>query len=105
MERMWRKVAVHLEGSMWVFRGSLVRTLKRWMFGGLERYLGIVGASTLKSGDSMGEVDLERLLDGWRSCLEMSRSCVPAEWTCVESYDNGACGGVRVVPVYTLIGS
>ena len=53
MERMWREVDVHLEGSVWVFRGSLVRTANRWMFGGLERYLGIVGASTLKSGDLM----------------------------------------------------
>ena len=35
----------------------------------LERYLGIVGASTLKLGDSMGEVDLEWSLDGWRSEL------------------------------------
>ena len=61
----------------------------------LEGYLGIVGASTLKLGDSMGEV---------RSMVG-GRSCVPAEWTCMESYDNGACGGVGVVPVYTLIGS
>ena len=74
------------------------RVIGEWMFGGLERYLGIFGASTLQSGDSMGGVDLERSLDGWRSCL-------PAEWTGVESYDNGACGGVKVVPVYTLIGS
>ena len=38
--------------------------------GGSERHLGIVGASMLKSGGPMGEVDLERSLDGW-SCLEL----------------------------------
>ena len=41
------------------------------IFGGSERQLGLVGASTLKSGDPMGEVDLERSLGvGW-SCLEL----------------------------------
>ena len=36
----------------------------RRFFGGLERHLGIVGASTLTSGSPIGEVDLERSLDG-----------------------------------------
>ena len=40
-------------------------------FGGSERHLGIVGASTLTSGGPMGEVDLERSLDGGWSCLEL----------------------------------
>ena len=41
------------------------------IFGGSERHLGLVGASTLKSGGQMGEVDLERSLGvGW-SCLEL----------------------------------
>ena len=41
------------------------------IFGGSERHLGIVGAPTLKSGGPMGEVDLERSLDGGWSCLEL----------------------------------
>ena len=41
------------------------------VFGGSERHLGIVGASTLTSGGPMGEVDLERSLDGGWSCLEL----------------------------------
>ena len=41
------------------------------IFDDSERHLGIVGASTLKSGGPMGEVDLERSLDvGW-SYLEL----------------------------------
>ena len=52
MERMWREVDEN-----------------GWIFGGSEPHLGIVGASTLKSGGPMGEVDLERLLDGGWSCL------------------------------------
>ena len=41
------------------------------IFGGSEQHLGIVGASTLKSGGPMGEVDLERSLDGGWSRLEL----------------------------------
>ena len=41
------------------------------IFGDSEGHLGFVGASTLRSGGPMGEVDLERSLDvGW-SCLEL----------------------------------
>ena len=40
------------------------------IFDGSGRHLDIVGASTLKSGGPMGEVHLERSLDGW-SCLEL----------------------------------
>ena len=80
-----------------------------WMFGGPEQHLGVVGASALKLGGPMGEVDSEQSLDGERSSLEreLSRSCVPADWTCVESYDDGACGGVGAVPQSpcTLIGA
>ena len=50
------------------------------IFGGSERHLGIVRASTLTSGGPMGEVYLERLLHGVRawssSQCELSRSCV-----------------------------
>ena len=61
------------------------------IFGGPERYLGIGGASTLKSGGPM-----ERSLDGGRSWpgARRSASCQGAVWTCVESYYDGACGGV-----------
>ena len=71
-----------------------------WMFGGPEQHLGIVGASALELGGPMGKVDSERWLDGGRSSLEreLSRSCVPADWSCVELYDDGSCGGVGAVP-------
>ena len=36
----------------------------RWMFGGAEQHLDIVGASALNPGSPIGEVDLERSLDG-----------------------------------------
>jgi hypothetical protein len=47
----------------------------------------------------LGEVDLERVLDGRRSCLELSCDCGCDELlgngvTCVGPYDDGACGGV-----------
>ena len=77
MEKTWRGVDVQLEGCVWAFRDRLVRT-----FGGSERHLGIVGASMLKSGDPMGEVDLERSLDGGWSCLEFVAVRVPR--SCVE---------------------
>ena len=41
------------------------------IFGGSELHLGLVGASTLKSGGPMGEVDLERSLGVRWSCLEL----------------------------------
>ena len=41
------------------------------IFGGSEQHLGIVRASMLNSGSQMGEVDLERSLDGGSSCLEL----------------------------------
>ena len=60
------------------------------IFGGPERHLGIVGASMLNSGSPMGEVDLERSLDGgW--CLELVAARVPR--SCVELCGEGACGG------------
>jgi hypothetical protein len=34
-------------------------------------YCGIVGASTLELDDPLGEVDLDRTLDGGRWCLEL----------------------------------
>ena len=60
VERMWREVAVHLEDCVWAFRGSLFGG--HWC--GSERH-------TLKSGSPMGEVNLERSLDSWWSCLEL----------------------------------
>ena len=56
----------------------------------------IVGASTLKSGGPMGEVNLERSLDSRWSVpgARRSASCQGAVWSCVEPYENGACGGV-----------
>ena len=38
------------------------------IFGGSERHLGIVGASTLNSGGPVGEVDLEQPFDGGWLC-------------------------------------
>ena len=40
-------------------------------FGGPERHLGIVGASTLKSGGPMGEIDLNGSSMGGWSCMEL----------------------------------
>ena len=56
-----------------------------------------VGASMLELDGPLGEVDLERTLDGGRSSLELSRdevlgSCVFANSTCVGSWDGGAWG-------------
>ena len=48
----------------------------------------------------MGEVDLERSLDGGWSCLEL--------WTCVESYDDGGVGCTVPSPrvhIHRLIGA
>ena len=61
----------------------------RRIFGGPERQLGIVVTSTLKSGGPMGEVDLERSLDGGWSCLELV-----AVRAVKEPYDDGTCGSV-----------
>ena len=68
------------------------------IFGGSERYLGIVGEPTLKLGGPMGEVELERSLDGGWVVVPRARrsaSCQGVVWSCVESYGDGACGGVR----------
>ena len=65
VERMWRvtwRVACRRVGVI----GENGR-----IFGGSERHMSIVGASTLTSGGPMGEVDLERPLDGRWSCLEL----------------------------------
>ena len=61
------------------------------IFGGSERHLGIVGASTLKPGGPM-----ERSLDGGWSCLDLVtvRAIKELLWSCAESYYDGACGGV-----------
>ena len=44
----------------------------------------------------MGEVNLERSLDSRWSVpgARRSASCQGAVWSCVEPYDDGACGGV-----------
>ena len=62
---MWREVDVHLEAVSGVI-GENGR-----IFGGSERHMSIVGAPTLRSCGPMGEVDLERSLDGRWSCLEL----------------------------------
>ena len=54
---------------MWAFSGVIGENGQ--ISGGSERHLGIVGASTPKSGGPMGEVDLERSLDGGWSWLEL----------------------------------
>ena len=69
-------------------------------------YCVTVGVSTLELDGPLGEVDLERTLDGGRWGLELRCDCycdcdellgnsVPADWTCVGSCDDGVCGGVR----------
>ena len=97
VERMWREVDAHLGGCVWTFRGMIGENGR--IFGGSERHLGIVGAPTPKSGGPMGEVDLERSLDGGWSCLELVavraiKELCGVVWSCVESYDDGECGGV-----------
>ena len=69
------------------------------IIGGSERHLGIVGSSTPTLGGPMGEVDLERSLDGGWSCLGLVavraiKKLCGLVWTCVDLYDDGACGGV-----------
>ena len=45
----------------------------------------------------MGEVDLERSLDGESSCLELvAVGAVKELCAGAESYDDGACGGVTL---------
>jgi hypothetical protein len=68
-------------------------------------YCVIVGVSTPELDGPMGVVDLERTLNGGRSCLEMSCHCeelvgsgVP--WACVGSGDDGGCGDIGcTIPV------
>jgi len=68
-------------------------------------YCVTVGVSTLELDGPVGEVDLERTLDGGQWSLELPcdsdcdydellGSGVPADWTCVGSCGDGACGGV-----------
>ena len=73
--------------------------------GGPERHLGIVLLSGCLLDGPLGEIDVERTLDGGRWGLELPCDCdcdcdevlgsgVPADWTCVGSCGDGACGGV-----------
>jgi len=72
-------------------------------------YCVTIGVSTLELDGPLGEVDLERTLDGGRWSLELPCDCdcdellgsgVPADWTCVGSCGDGACGGVGcTIPV------
>ena len=60
---MWRGCGERLTFTWRVVSGVVGQNGR--IFGGPERHLGIVGASTLKSGGPMGEVDLERSLEWW----------------------------------------
>ena len=72
--------------------------------GGSERHLGIIGASTLKSGGPMGEVDLERSLDGGWSCLELVAVRAVKE-LCGVVWSRRTMMYSPPVRVYTFIGS
>jgi len=79
--------------------------------GGPGRYCVTVGISTLEMDGPLGEVDLERTLDGGRWSLELPCDCdcgcdellgsgVLADWTCVGSCGDGACDDVGcTIPV------
>ena len=59
---MWRECGERFTFTWRVVSGVVGENGR--IFGGPEWHLGIVGASTLESCGPMGEVDLERLLDG-----------------------------------------
>ena len=72
--------------------------------GGSERHLGIVRASMLKSGGPMGEVDLERSLDGGWSWLELVAVRAVKE-LCGLVWSRRKTVHSPPVRVYTFIGS